>query len=623
MLENNNESTGKKDETNSEITPTEITPSANTENEEAVNEIEESVAKAAEKDDEKSVEIPKIDYSSFTLEQLVEALEKVLKNNAVQSVKNEVEAIKSNFNKKFGTLLAEKKAAFLEAGGNTIDFQFSSPVKQSYNTLLANYKKQRDAYYKNLEKQLKENLEKRLHIIEQLKQLITEADTKTMYKSFKELQESWKTIGPVPRTTYNDTWKIYHHHVERFYDLLHMSNDFRDLDFKHNLEEKLKIIEIAEKLAEEPDVNKSFKELQNLHKAWKEDLGPVPKEQREEIWERFSAATKKIHDKRHDYFREMRSKYDEIIEEKLKVVAQILEYDTSKNITHNDWQRSIKDIENLRQQYFNSGKLPYAKSEEVWQKFKAATKKFNSEKNKFYKQEKSGQQDNLKKKMALIEVAESLKDSEDWQMATDAMKKVQSDWKKIGHVPRKFSDDIWKRFKAACNHYFDRYHEQKNAISKEQQDVIDAKKEFIEALKVAKNATKESVLKTINDWNALGRLPRNMRHLEGKFNKEIDKLLVKLSIDKKEVAMLKFTNIVDGYLADKDARKLDSEQLFVRKKIDEIVREIQQLENNLGFFSNAKGDNPLVKNVHKQIEEFKEELDIWKTKLAYIKKLDY
>ena len=636
MLENKEENSNKKEEVVSDVTSEETTKEAaniveevksveasNNQTAKAVDEIEASVAKDAEKDDEKTTEVSKIDYSTFTLEQLVDALEKVLKNNAVQSVKNEVEAIKSNFSKKFGTLLAEKKAAFLEEGGNSIDFQFSSPVKQKYNTLLSDYKKQRDAYYKNLEKQLKENLEKRLTIIEQLKQLIAEANTNTMYKSFRELQETWKTIGPVPRTTYNDTWKIYHHHVERFYDLLHLSNDFRDLDFKHNLEEKLKIIDTAEKLAEETDVNKSFKELQNLHKAWKEDLGPVPKENREEIWERFSAATKKIHDKRHEYFREMRSKYDEIIEKKLEIVAQIDTYDCSKNFVHNDWQKSIKDIEALRQQYFNAGKLPYAKSEEVWQKFKAATKKFNSEKNKFYKQEKSGQQENLKKKMALIEIAESLKESEDWQMATDAMKKIQSDWKKIGHVPRKFSDDIWKRFKDACNHYFDRYHNQKNAVNKEQQAVIDTKKAFLEELKETKETTKDSVLKAINDWNVLGRLPRNMRHLEGKFNKEIDKLLDGLSIDKKEVAMLKFTNIVDSYFADEDFRKLDSEQLFVRKKIDEVVREIQQLENNLGFFSNAKGDNPLVKNVRNQIDEFKDELSLWKTKLSYIKKLDY
>ena len=622
MLENNEQNEKEKAPTN-ELQTTEVLHKKDIGNLEAVNEIEASVAKDAENDAEKSVELPKVDYSSFTLDQLVGALEKLLKNNPIHSIKNELEAIKSNFNKKFGALLAAKKAAFLEAGGNSIDFQFSSPVKQHYNRLLSDYKKQRDAYYKNLEQQLNENLEKRLTIIDQLKQLIKEANTKTMYKSFKELQDKWKTIGPVPRTTYNDTWKIYHHHVERFYDLLHLSNDFRDLDFKHNLEEKLKIITIAEQLAEATDVNKAFKELQNLHKAWKEDLGPVPKEQREEVWQRFSTATKKIHDRRHDYFREMRSKYDEIIEKKLTIVSVIDAYDTSKNLTHKNWQKSIKEIELLRQEFFDAGKLPYAKSEELWQKFKAVTKKFNSAKNKFYKQEKSVQQENLKKKIAMIEIAESLKDSEDWKMATEAMKQVQSDWKKIGHVPRKFSDEIWKRFKAACNHYFDRYHNQQNTINKEQQEVVEAKKAFLDEFRNEEKPTRETILKAIESWNALGRLPRNMRHLEGKFNKEIEKLLVDISIDKKEVAMLKFTGVVDAYLADGDTRKLDSEQLFVRKRIDEIGKEIQQLENNLGFFSNAKVDNPLVKNVHKQIDEFKSELAIWKTKLDYLKKIEY
>ena len=344
---------------------------------------------------------------------------------------------------------------------------------------------------------------------------------------------------------------------------------------------------------------------------------------REEIWKKFSAATKKIHDKRHDYFKEMRSKYQEIIDDKIAIIATIDAYDTSKNKTHNDWQKSIKDIEELRQKYFNAGKLPYSKSEEVWQKFKNATKKFNAAKNVFYKEEKGEQQENLKNKIALIEYAESLKDTDDWDMATNAMKKVQADWKNIGHVPRKFSDDIWKRFKAACNHYFDRYHQQKNAISKEQEGVVVAKKEFLEALKESKEVTKEAILEAVNNWKKLGSLPRNVRHLEGKFNKQIDRMFDGLSLDKNEIVMLKFTNAVDSFLADEDFRKLDSEQMFVRKKIDEVVREIQQLENNLGFFSNAKADNPLVLNVRNRVNEFKADLLIWKQKLSYIKKLDY
>ena len=629
MLEKNEENVDKTEkkveevtsETSNETLKEEVNNTDNTV--EAVEEIEKSIAVEAEKDTSKEDETPSVDYATLSLEELVEELKKTLANNPVQKIKSQIEGVKSAFNQKFGALLAEKKAAFLEAGGNSIDFQFSSPVKSEYNKLLSEYKKQRDSYYNQLDKQLSENLEKRLNVIEQLKELIETADTSTMYKSFRALQDTWRTIGPVSKNHYNDTWKTFHHHVERFYDLLHLSNDFRDLDFKHNLEEKLKIIEKAEALANEADINVAFKELQDLHKVWKEDIGPVSQEMREDVWKKFSEATKKIHDRRHDHFREMRSKYQEIIVKKLEVVERLNAYDTSNNKTHNHWQKSIKDVEALRQEYFNAGKLPYSKSEEVWQKFKAATKKFNSAKNVFYKQEKSGQQENLQRKIALIELAESLKDSDDWETTTNSLKKIQADWKKIGHVPRKFSDDIWKRFKAACNHYFDRYHQQRNSLNKEQQVVVDNKKALLETVKELKEPTKDAIVEVINNWRNLGTLPRNARHLEGKFNKLIDRAFGSLSIDKNEINMLKFTNAVDGYAAENDVRKLDSEQMFVRKKIDEVIREIQQLENNLGFFSNAKDDNPLVLNVKKRVAEFKDDLAIWKQKLSYIKKLDY
>jgi hypothetical protein len=592
--------------------------------EEVTLEVVEAVADVpvTKKEIEKEAD-PEVALVVLSLEELVVALQNTLSNNPVNKIKERVDLIKNAFNKKFGVLLAENKAAFLEAGGNAIDFQYSTPVKGAYNALLSEYKKKRDAHYNSIEKQMDDNLDTRMQVIEGLKDLIDNGDANTMYKDFKVLQDTWRSIGAVSKTRYNDTWKTYHHHVERFYDLLHLSNDFRDLDFKNNLEEKLKIILTAEALVEVVDVNEAFKQLQDLHKIWKEDIGPVAKEVREDVWQKFSAATKKIHDRRHEYFREMKSKYQEIINDKLAIVARLDGYDTSKNNSHKAWRNSIDDVEKLRQEYFKVGKLPYAKSEEVWLKFKAATKKFNSAKNNFYKEEKSEQQDNLKKKLSLIEIAESLKESEDWNTATEAMKKVQSDWKHIGHVPRKFSDDIWTKFKAACNAYFDRYHEQKNAISNEQQAVVDAKKVFLEAIKEEKTHTKETVLEAIGAWKELGPLPRDVRHLEGKFNKQIDRLLEGLSLGKKEVSMLKFVNVVDGLFATEDFRKLDSEQLLVRKKMDEVVKEVQQLENNLGFFSNAKDDNPLVLNVKNRVQEFKEDLEIWKEKLRYLRKLDY
>jgi hypothetical protein len=635
MLDNNEENVEKTVETKevlvNEVTEVKVDEPIAVEEvlEEAPKEAELEVTASVEKvvdkaqDEVKTEKIVATDYTILSLEELVKELQNIVSNNPVNKIKDQIEVIKSAFNIKFGALLAEKKKVFLEEGGNVIDFQFTSAAKGDYNTLLSDYKKQRDAHYNAIDKQMNDNLDKRVQVIDGLKRLIENADANTMYKEFRVLQDTWRSIGAVSKTRYNDTWKTYHHHVERFYDLLHLSNDFRDLDFKNNLEEKLKIILKAEALAASTDVNEAFKELQELHKIWKEDIGPVAKDAREDVWQKFSAITKEIHDKRHEHFRDMKSKYQDIIALKLAVIDRFNAYDTSNNKTHKDWQNSIVETEKLRQEYFNAGKLPYAKSEEVWQKFKTATKKFNSSKNHFYKDEKSEQQENLKKKIALIEIAESLKESEDWEVATEAMKKIQADWKKIGHVPRKFSDDIWNKFKAACNSYFDRYHDQKNSVSKEQQANVDAKKAFLETLKEEKEHTKESVLEAIKTWQELGQLPRDVRYLEGKFNKQIDRLLEGLSLDKKEVAMLKFTHVIDGLFVNEDFRKLDSEQLFIRKKMDEVVKEMQQLENNLGFFSNAKDDNPLVLNVKNSVNEFKEDLKIWKEKLSYLRKLDY
>ena len=590
--------------------------------ESAVNEVENEVANEAEKADEKH-EIPMLDYTTMELDALVEELRKLLSGHQIQQLKSNIDSLKNAFNDKFGALLAEKKAAFLVEGGNSIDFQFSSPVKSEYNKLLGEYKTKRDAYYSQLENQLKENLDKRNSLIDELKALIVNADSKTMYNDFQVIQKTWRTIGPVPKTKYNDTWKIYHHHVERFYDLLHLNKDFRELDFKHNLEEKLKLITRAEALNEVTDVNVAFKDLQDLHRLWKEEIGPVGKEHREDVWGKFSEATKKIHDKRHLYFRELKSKYQEMIDAKLVVIAEIEAFDTSNNKSHNDWQKSIVEIEKLRKKYFDIGKLPYNKSEAVWQQFKTATKKFNNSKNVFYKGEKSTQNDNLKSKIALIELAESIKESDDWEETTNTMKRIQSDWKKIGHVPRKFSDDIWKRFKNACNHYFDRLHAQKNEQNKEQLAVVESKREFVEQIKASENLTLENIQESIVNWRALGALPRNARHLDEKFNKAIDAHLGNLNMSKNDIEMMKFKNAVETYLAQEDFKKLDNEQYFIRKKIDETVKDMQQLENNLGFFSNAKDDNPLVLNVRKGIQEFKDQLDVWKSKLSYMKKLNY
>ncbi len=590
----------------------------------AVDEIESKIAESAEIVEHAKIEM--LDYSKFNLEDLVVELSKLVKENEVQSIYNNVNKIKNVFNVRFGELLKKEKEIFLSQGGNVIDFQYSNPVKSTYNSILYDFKVKRNEFYANQEKQLKDNLQTKLDIIDELKHLIDNAEGATMYKIFKSIQTNWRESGPIPRAKYNDTWRTYHHHVERFYDLLHLNNDLRDLDFKHNLEEKLKLVARAEKLAELDDINVAFKELQVLHKLWKEEVGPIARDQREEVWERFSEATKKVHDQRHEFFRGLKSKYEGNIEKKLTVIAEIAAIDTSENQSRVDWQKSIKEIEELRNNFFKIGQVPRTKSDGIWSKFKEATRKFNNEKNRYFKGIKREHLENLNKKKLLIEQAVSLKDSEDWEATTGVMKKIQADWKNIGHVPRKYSDKLWKEFKDACNHYFDRLHTNQDAGNKEQLVIFNQKKELLGEIKAFVEKNKDitiDILKGyVTKWRDLGRVPFEMRHIEVKFNKLVDKIVESNDIDKQEVEMLKFQNLVNSYLDQKNYRKLDSEQHFIRKKIDETFREIQQLENNIGFISNVTEDNPLVKNVRKQIDVYKEKLEIWKTKLDYLKQYE-
>jgi len=567
-------------------------------------------------------------YEKLDLEQLVNELQKLLKTGRITDIKNDVDDIKKNFNKNFGQLLAEKKEAFIADGGNVIDFYYSTPLKSTYNDLLFEYKTKREAFYANKASEQKENLIKRLALIEELKDLIDNAEPATMYGHFKELQDKWRGIGRIPSAQYNDTWRTYDHHVERFYDLLHLSNDLRDLDFKHNLEEKIKLADRAEVLSEMPDLNAAFKELQVLHRLWKEEIGPVGREHREEIWERFSSATKKIHDKRHDHQKELESKYEENVGKKREVIVEISNLIEEGNKgSHRFWQEKIKELEALRQQFFKIGKVPRNVNDKIWKEFKESTRKFNRLKNAYYKNVKSEQHTNLEKKNALVAKAESLKDSEDFDVTTDIMKQIQAEWKTIGHVPRKYSDKIWKQFKDACNHYFDRLHGKQDEANKDQVQAFNKKKELLENLKSQASKNESLGLEVINsyieDWNKLEKLPQNMHHIEVKFNKTLNSLYGKLDLSEKEIAMLKFKNMVNNYVETKNHRKLDSEQLFVRKKIDEVTREIQQLENNISFFANADADNPLLKGVKDNIENSNKQLEIWKTKLDYITRLEY
>lgn len=614
------------EETTEAATETDVEDAEQTmeEHQEAVNEVHENVAEDAEDESaNERHEIPVLDYHSMTKDALVDELEKLVKNEKVQAIKEHVDGIKSEFNQKFNEVLEQRKEEFLAEGGNIIDFHFSLPIKGRFNVAYNEYRSKRNEYYKNLEKDLHANLEKRLALIEELKGLLNvEENINNTYKHFKQIQEQWRNAGSVPKTQYNNVWRTYHHHVERFYDFLHLNRDLRDLDFKRNYEEKLKIVARAEELAKEENIIHAFRELQNLHRLWKEDIGPVAKELREEVWNKFSTATKVIHDRRQEYFKNIDKIYEQNLVVKEEIIAKIKEISTGNYKVHNQWQNKIKEIEKLREAFFNAGKVPLKVNEETWAKFKQSVREFNASKNAFYKSLKKEQQENLAKKLALIELAESLKDSDDWKETTPKMKKVQADWKKIGHVPKKISDKVWKQFKNACNHYFDRLHAQKNAASAEENEALEKKEAFLtemESFEMSGDTKQdiETIKEKIADWKSIGRVPYNKKNIDNKFNKVIDGLFKKLNIDKQESELIKYSNRLENL----DERKINSERIFIRRKIDDISAEIRQLENNLQFFSNSSSNSPMLKKVHQDIEKHRRALDTWKAKLDQLRAL--
>lgn len=593
-----------------------------------VNEIDESNAEDAEDEDNKdrhNIEFK--DYHSMNMDQLIDEFSNLVDNEKVQAIKGHADAIKKEFNEKHNHFLDEKKDEFVSDGGNPIDFYYSSPYKKRFNIAYKEYKNKLRNYFKNIEQSLKQNLEVRLDLIEELKGLINiEENINTTYKHFKDIQEKWRNAGSIPREKYNDTWNTYHHHVEIFYDFLHLNRDLRDLDFKHNYEQKIKIIEKAEELAQDSDSNRAFRELQLLHKMWKEELGPVAKEHREEVWQRFKKATKAIHDKRQEYFNKLDEIYEENLAKKEEIIKKIIAVGNEEVKNHKGWQDKIKQIEALRDQFFKAGKVPIKVNEDTWTKFKEAVRKFNRNKNAFYKGLKQQQQDNLQKKLDLIKIAVDNKDNDDFETTTSLMKKIQADWKKIGHVPRKESDKIWKEFKDACNYYFDRLHTQHDDDNKAEMDAFNHKQELLEVIKnIELSGNKKDDLKTIKDkieiWKNIGRVPFNKRFIETKFNKTLDGLFKQLDVNKKEAELIKFENKLESLNNMEDSKKLNNELFFITKKVDELKQEINQLENNLLFFAHVDDDNPVVQEVHKNIARHKDELKLWKAKLKKIKDL--
>lgn len=579
-----------------------------------------------EHDEHEHHELEMPDYAEYTPDALVADAEKLLKNEPVQKLKAHFEAIRKNVLKQLNEERQKKLEEFLENGGVEMDFQYIQPVREKFRSIYSDYKSKRQKHYRELQANLEANLKTKLNLIEQIKELVNKDESiGDTFKEFNAIQQEWRNTGPVPRQESNDLWRTYHHHVENFYEYIKINKELRDLDFKKNLDAKEDLIRKAEALLEKENIRDAFKELQTYHKKWK-NIGPVDREHREPMWERFSDITKKLHDKREAHYANMREKAAELIEEKRKLIGKIKEIDYSGINSHNKWQQAIRAIESIREEFRKLGRINHPENDTIWDEFRALLRDFNHNKNQYYKNLKKDHQDNLVKKRELVNIAESLKDSEDWRNTTNELKRIQAKWKTIGHVPKSESDKIWKEFRSACNHFFDRLTEHNKNQDSKLEGNFTSKNELLEKLKAydpPKDNQKKGVQELkeiINSWKEIGPVPRSKSQIERDFNKVLDDKFKAIDLDRKESQRIRFENkmeaMTDG-AGSGDDRQLRYERDTIRKQIDEASKELNQLETNMSFFS-GNPKSPLLKEATKNIENQKQQIELLKEKMKMI-----
>ncbi len=558
-------------------------------------------------------------------EALVELLSSTLKKESIQSAKPIVDSIIKVFDKKMKVLTDEKKEAFIASGENPDAFYFNPPIKKTYNELVRRYKSDRSTYYKSKEEQQKKNLAQRLALIEELKGLINvEQDINATYQQFKDLQKRWKETGQVPRMEANNIWKTYHHHVGIFYDFLHLNRDLRELDFKFNLEQKLKICEQAEALASMEDIAKAFRHLQTLHKQWKDELGPVDKERSEEVWERFSDATKIIHDKRRFFLNNQDEIFEANLLKKQAIIAQIKELLSEEFSDKTNIHTYSNTFDGLRESFFEIGKVPTKKRDDLWAEFKKCLRAYNRKRSQYYKTLKKGFTENLDKKRALIEEAEQLKDNKNFKETTPKIIALQKQWKEIGPTHRKDSNKLWLAFRGACDAYFASMHNQKNQSIEEEKENLTQKKSLLVTFKksIEEAETADKIIDIdgfIGRWSSIGSVPRKETKIEHEYTRVLEKAYKASGLSKTEIVQKSYQNKLDS-IRD-DAESINKEVWSINRQIDEHKQEIIQLETNLQFFGSNQDKNPIVIKVHEDIAQVKDRLEKLKEKKRLVKKI--
>ncbi len=555
-----------------------------------------------------------------TKEEVIERLSEI-DNDACNADKQEIDLLKQTFYKLHKAEQEVARKAFEEQGGNPEEFvPAADPLENKFKEIMSSIKEKRSEMAAEAEREKEDNLAKKLQILDKMKDLIENSDdTGKIYNEFKELQQQWNDIKQVPIGKVNELWKSYQLYTEKFYDMVKLNNEFREYDFKKNLEQKTKLCEAAEKLAAEDDVVSAFHQLQNLHQEFR-NIGPVAKELRESIWARFKAASTAINRRHQQHFEELKEKEQNNLDQKTVIceIAEAMEYDTFK--TFADWEDKTKEILALQAKWKTIGYAPQKMNVKIFERFRAACDEFFKRKAAFYKDIKNSMAENLEKKKALCEKAEALKDSTDWKATADILTKLQKEWKTIGPVSKKHSDAVWKRFIGACDYFFAQKNKANSSQRSVESDNMAKKENIISQLHEIEKAGNEDesvadkIRGLIKEWNGIGHVPfKEKDRLYNDFHSTVDRLFAKLNITASEKKLSSFkSNLSSGNNLYRDREKLV-------RTYEGLKNDIQTYENNLGFLTSAsKKGNSLVQDIQRKIERLKGDMELVTKKIAAI-----
>ena len=563
--------------------------------------------------------------SRLTTKEEVLARMKELALNAESAGKQELDSLKQSFYKFHNAELEAAKKQFIDNGGSEEDYApQSDAIEEEFKNVMAIIKEKRSAQMAELERQKEENLQIKLSIIEELKELVESPDdANKSYTEFKKLQQQWNETKLIPQAKVNELWKSYQLYVEKFYDILKLNNEFREYDFKKNLEIKNRLCEAAEKLADEEDVISAFHQLQKLHQEFR-DTGPVAKELRDEVWNRFKAASTVVNRRHQQHFEALKEAEQHNLDQKTVIceIVESIEYDELK--TFSAWENKTQEVIALQTKWKTIGFAPQKMNVKIFERFRHACDDFFKKKGEFFKTLKEGMNENLEKKKALCEKAESLKESTDWKATADTLTKLQKEWKTIGPVPKKHSDTIWKRFISACDYFF----EQKNKATSSQRSVelenMEKKKEIITRLSAidesidTEEASKQ-VRELMKEWGTIGHVPfKEKDKLYKQYHSLVNQLFERFNISASNRKLSNFKSNISN-IQSGGSQTLYREREKLVRAYENMKSELQTYENNLGFLTSAsKKGNSLLTELNRKVEKLKADLELVLQKIKVI-----